>query len=513
MFPREAALLVLLLAAVTLAVYQPVRHLPFINYDDDLYVTNNIQVQSGLQWDTVQWAFTTYQASNWHPLTWLSHALDWQLFGADAAGPHLVNLLLHTGNVLVLFWVLWRATGRAYRSAVVALLFALHPVNVQSVAWVAERKNLLSALFFLLALGAYRWYASAPRGRRYFTVAGLFVLGLMAKPQVITLPLVLLLWDDWPLRRMSLGTSPQAKEESFSRLTWEKLPLFVLAAMSAAITLLAHRAGSALRWYPLWMRAENAIVSCVRYLGVAIWPAHLALFYPHPLGAISLSQVLLSLTLLVLLTSVALRHGGSLRVGWLWYLITLLPMSGLVQVGAQARADRYAYLPFIGLFLMTVWGLADWAENRHVPRGLQTAAALLVLLAFAALTRQQLRYWQDSVSLWTRTLQVTQANSIAEVDLGAALIARGQTEEAMKHFRAANTIEPRDPLANMYIGRYEQTQNNLAAAIAAYKIVVANAADAKLKARALNNMGYAYQAMGDLTNAQKCLRASTLLSH
>ncbi len=511
-FSRQAALLVLLLILVTVAVYQPVRHLPFINYDDDLYVTNNLQVQSGLEWDTVQWAFTTHQASNWHPLTWLSHALDWQLFGADPAGPHLVNLLLHTLNVVVLFWVLWRATGRMYRSAVVAMLFALHPVNVQSVAWVAERKNLLSMLFFLLALGAYRWYASEPRISRYLVVAGLFALGLMAKPQVITLPLVLLLWDDWPLRRMSLGTSSQTKQESFSRLTWEKLPLFALAAMSAMMTLLAHRAGHALRWYPLWVRGENAIVSYARYLGVAIWPAHLALFYPHPLGASGLLQVLISLTLLVLVTIVALRHGGYLRVGWLWYLITLLPMSGLVQVGTQAMADRYAYLPFIGLFLMAVWGIADWAENRHVPRVLQAVVVMAVLIVFAVLTRQQLTYWHDSVSLWTRTLQVTQANYIAEVDLGAALIERSKSEEAMKHFRAAAAIEPRDPLANMYIGRYEQTQNNLAAAIEAYKIVVANAGDPQLKARALSNMGYAYQAMGDTINAEKCLRASTLLS-
>jgi hypothetical protein len=343
-------------------------------------------------------------------------------------------------------------------------------------------------------------------------LAGLFALGLMAKPQVITLPFVLLLWDDWPLRRMSLGTSSSSTEESFSRLTWEKLPLFVLAAMSAVMTLRAHRAGHALRWYPLWVRAENAIVSCARYLSVAIWPAHLALFYPHPLGASSLSQLLISLTLLVLVTIFALRLGGYLRVGWPWYLITLLPMSGLVQVGTQAMADRYAYLPFIGLFLMAVWGLADWAESRQVSRWLQAAVVMAVLIVFAVLTRQQLTYWHDSVSLWTHTLQMTQANYIAEVDLGAALIERGKTEEAMQHFRAATVIEPRDPLANMYIGRYEQTQNNLAAAIEAYKIVVASAGDPQLKARALNNMGYAYQAMGDTVNAEKCLRASTLLS-
>ncbi len=246
---RQSIVLALLLVVVTVALYYPIRRLPFINYDDDLYVTENLHVQSGLEWDTVQWAFVTNAASNWHPLTWLSHALDFQLFGLDPTGPHLINLLLHVCNVVLLFWVLLRATGFAGRSAMVAALFAVHPINVQSVAWIAERKNLLSMLFFLLALGAYRWYAREPRISRYLMVGVLFGLGLMAKPQVITLPFVLLLWDYWPLGRMFAEADRSApcalsRDSSFSWLLWEKIPLFAISAASAVITLLAHRAGA-----------------------------------------------------------------------------------------------------------------------------------------------------------------------------------------------------------------------------------------------------------------------------
>jgi hypothetical protein len=389
--PRgQAVLLALLLVLATLVVYQPVRHLPFINYDDDLYVTNNVHVQSGLEWDTIQWAFTTHDASNWHPLTWLSHALDFQLFGLDASGQHVVNLLLHMLNVVLLFWVLWRATGLANRSAMVAALFALHPINVQSVAWVAERKNLLSMLFFLLALGAYRWYVGGPRISRYLVVSLLFALGLMAKPQVITLPLVLLLWDYWPLKRMSPTAASSMTASNLARLFREKLPLFALSSASATVTLVAHRAGGAVRWYPLSMRLANAIVSCTRYVGIAIWPSHLAVFYPHPLGALGAWHVLASMAFLVLATIVVLTEREYLLVGWFWFLITLLPMIGIVQVGTQAMADRYAYLPFIGLFLMVVWGVADWAARRHISRALQAAVGIAVLVTMAAITHRQL---------------------------------------------------------------------------------------------------------------------------
>ncbi len=529
-------LLAFALAIATLAVYYPVRHLPFINYDDNLYVTENVHVQSGLEWDTVQWAFTTHDASNWHPLTWLSHALDFQLFRLDPTGPHVVNLLLHTLNVLLLFWVLWRATGLAGRSAMVAALFALHPINVQSVAWVAERKNLLSMMFFLLALGAYRWYAlcvphpshrrwEGGKSGRYLVVMLLFALGLMAKPQIITLPFVLLLWDYWPLRRMAAG--------NFLRLLLEKLPLLTLAAVSAVVTLSAHRAGQAVRSLPLSMRIANAVLSYARYVKRAVWPSGLALFYPHPVVHLTTWEVVAAGVFLLGITTFAFRFSlfafrqtgtdeiaNSKRqtaksgiVGWLWFLITLLPMIGIIQVGTQGMADRYAYLPFIGLFLMFVWGIADWADQRQIPAKAQAAAGIAVLLALSVATRRQLDYWHDSVTLWTHTLAVTRGNYIGEVDLGAALIQRGDVTGGMEHFRAATAIDPQDPLANMYIARYAQTQNNLPEAIAAYKKVIAASLDPSLKARAYQNMGYAYRALGDEAEAQKCFRAAAELGY
>jgi hypothetical protein len=512
---RQSIVLALLLVLVTLALYYPIRHLPFINYDDNLYVTDNVNVQSGVSWDTLQWAFTTYHASNWHPLTWLSHALDFQLFGLDPAGPHLINLLLHVCNVVLLFWVLLRATGFAGRSAMVAALFALHPINVQTVAWIAERKNLLSMLFFLLALGAYRWYAREPRISRYAVVGVLFCLGLMAKPQVITLPFVLLLWDYWPLKRMVAAADRKAHfipapDTSFSLLLGEKLPLFAIAAASAVITLLAHSA-SGIRRLPLSLRIANAIISYLRYVKLAFWPSHLALFYPHPLVSLRTWTVLTASLCLAVVTWLVIenRRRGYPLVGWFWFLITLLPMVGIVQVGTQAMADRYAYLPLIGLFIIFSWGVAEWADRAGVSLTWQAAGSVVLLLALFSVARRQLEYWRDSVTLWTHTLEVTRGNSVAEVDLGAALLQRGETARAMEHFRAATAIDPLDPLSNMYVARYEQTQNNLPQAIEAYKRVIRAAQDPSLKARAFSNMGYAYQALGNEAEAQKCFHAAT----
>jgi len=530
--PAHPALLAFALAVATLAVYYPVRHLPFINYDDDVYVTQNVHVKSGLEWDTVQWAFTTGDASNWHPLTWLSHALDVQLFGLDPAGPHIVNLLLHTLNVVLLFWVLWRATAAVGRSAMAAALFALHPINVQSVAWVAERKNLLSMTFFLLALGAYRWYTQwvpHPSHRRwegrhigrYLLVTFLFALGLMAKPQIITLPLVLLLWDYWPLQRMTGA--------NFSALIWEKVPLFALAAASAWITLRVHSAGHAVRYLPPSMRIANAFLSYVRYMKRAAWPRHLALFYPHPQAGLMTWQViacavfLLGVTVFVFRSSsFALRQTSepaksewrrAVFVGWLWFVITLLPMIGIIQVGEQAMADRYAYLPFIGLFLMIIWPVTEWFDRRHIPAKAQAAAGIAVLLALSVVTRRQLEHWQDSVALWTHTLQITLDNSLAEVDLGAALVQRGEVARAMEHFHAAAAIDPQEPIANMYLGRYAQSQNNWLEAIEVYQKVIAATPDPGLRARAYSNMGYAYRALGNEAEAQKCFRAAAELGY
>ena len=384
-------LLGLLLAIATAALYYPVSHHPFLNnFDDDDYVTNNVHMKGGLGWDPVSWAFTTFDQANWHPLTWLSHALDCQFSGLNPGGHHDTNLLLHVINVVLLFWVLWRATGFSGRSLMVAALFALHPINVESVAWVAERKNLLSMFFFLLAMGAYRWYASRPRVGSYTVVALLYALGLMAKPQVVTFPLVLLLWDYWPLQRMFAGAeesstrkAPEAviPPKELSWLILEKLPLLALSAISAVVTMIAQRVGGGMNPdVSLFIRLSNAIVSYLRYVEKTFWPVHLAPMYSHPGSSLTTWQIVAAFSFLVAATGLVIggRQRRYLVMGWLWFLGTMVPMIGLVQVGRQAMADRYAYLPLLGLFIMICWSAADWAEQRHVPSAWQAGISVAV---------------------------------------------------------------------------------------------------------------------------------------
>jgi protein O-mannosyl-transferase len=519
-------ILALVLVVATIALYYPVSHHPFVNYDDDAYVTENAHVRSGLSWETIHWAFTTFESANWHPLTWISHALDYQMFQLDPGGHHETNVVLHVVNVLLLFWVLLRATGSAGPSLMVAALLALHPVNVESVAWISERKNLLSMLFFLLALGAYRWYARKPRAARYAAIAVLFALGIMAKPQVITFPFVLLLWDFWPLRRMFAGSEEASSGrmvaampgKSLSRLVLEKLPLFAICAASAAITVKAQRtagAMSGLNWHPFSVRLENAIVSYVRYIAEAFWPSNLSQYYPHPGNSLVLWQVIAALAILLAVTWLVLagRRQRYLLVGWFWFIGTLVPMIGLVQVGNQAMADRYAYLSFVGLFIMVCWGVVDWARLRHISRANLAAVGIVVLLALAVMTRRQISYWDDNVKLWSHAVAVTRDNYVAEDHLGGALLADGQLEAAMPHFYRAMAINPDDPDSNLNIGGYEQKQGNFAQAIAQYKRVIAATQgslvlNTGVRAKAFDNMGYAYREVGDLPHAQESFEAA-----
>ena len=507
-----------LLVVSTVLLYYPVNGQPFANYDDPDYVTDNFHVKSGLHWSTVTWAFTTYAAANWHPLTWLSHAADVELFQLDASRHHDVNLLLDALNVVLLFWVLLRATGYVWRSAMVAALFALHPINVESVVWIAERKNLLSMLFFLLALGAYRWYALRPQSGRYSAVAVLYAMGLMCKPQVVTLPFVLLLWDYWPLRRMSPAngetSAPCISRENFSDLVWEKVPLFALSAASAAITIKAQTAGGATYWYPFSVRVGNAVVSYARYVGKAFWPARLSVMYPHPGNSLPSWQIAGALLLLFVITGLVLegsRH-RYLLVGWFWFLGTLVPMLGLKQVGAQAMADRYAYLPFIGLFIMICWGVADLFEERHLSPAWLAAPSIAALLALAMVAHRQITYWNDYVSLWSHALQVTSGNWQAENNLGMALLRQGRMEDAIPHFRAAAAISPSDPVSNMNIGIYEHSHGNVPLAIEYYKKTVNLARNPKLTAQAYNNLGYAYKDLGDYANARHNLEEAVAVN-
>jgi Tfp pilus assembly protein PilF len=509
----------LLLTAAVLASYYPIAKNSFVNYDDNRYISENPHVRAGLTEETVKWAFTTYEQANWHPLTWLSHALDCELFGLNPLGHHYVNVLLHALNAVLLFLLLQSATGFCGRSLMVAALFALHPMNVESVAWASERKNVLSMLFFLLALYAYGWYARQPKLPRYFAVVGFFVLALLSKPQVITFPFLLLLWDYWPLRR--IGASSVTTTDRRGDLTRrngrpiaekiaEKLPLFLLSAASAVITVKAQAAGSAVKSlaeYSALLRFETVVVGYVRYLGKAFWPSPLVGFYPYPGSPYPLWQVGAAATVLILVTVIVLLRGRDqsyLVVGWFWFLGSLVPMIGLVQVGLQAMADRYAYLPFVGLFLMATWLVADWAEARRMPAKWLAVSAISCLLALSVLTYRQVGYWHDSGSLWLHTLAFTRDNYVAEENLGAFLSDRGRYDEAAEHFRSALAIRPNGLNANLNLGAYEDRRGNLLAAISHYQKVADNAGDPGMRATAYGSLGFVYRQMGQAAKAQQC---------
>ena len=509
-----------LLALATLLLYAPVVHHPFVNYDDDRYVIKNSHVTAGLSWEGVKWAFTSYEESNWHPLTWLSHMLDCELFKLDPAGHHSSNLLLHGLNVVALFWLLQQATGYPWRSFMVAALFALHPINVESVAWVAERKNLLSMLFFLLSLGSYRWYVLRPNWRRYATLACLFALAAMAKPQVITLPFVLLLWDYWPFERLAVANAASVEgHPSRRRLSWlvrEKVPLCVISVISGVLTVKAEMTGDAVgsvARYAFSVRAENAVVSYVRYLGKAFWPSHLAVLYPYPLTPFPVPQVIGALLLLFGISFFVVRENDRryLLVGWLWFLGTLVPMIGIVQVGAQAMADRYAYLPFVGCFLLVTWGVADGAQQLKIPSGLVMAGSFAVLLALAVVTHRQIGYWGDNLKLWSHALEVTSGNFAAEDGVGGWWLEQGRLEDAIPHYRAAAAMHPSDPISNFNLGFYAQQHGDFEAAVQQYSKVLRLTKDPRLNAEAHLNLGFIYNHLGDLDHARENFQAAAQL--
>lgn len=507
----------LLLVVVTLALYNPVSRNGFVNFDDDRYVTDNPQVRAGLRSSTISWAFTTLDLANWHPLTWLSHALDCQLFQLNPVGHHYTSLLLHASNALLLFLILQWFTGYTARSLMVAALFAVHPLNVESVAWVAERKNVLCMLFFLLALAAYGWYVRQPTVARYLAVALLFAMGLMSKPMVITLPIVLLLLDYWPLGRTHFSANVESRDEASPRfaastqpvwrLCLEKVPLLLLSAGSAIVTMLAQRAGGAVltsaERSPL-LRLENVIVCYVLYIKKAFWPSHLAALYPYP-HTLPAWQVAASALFLVAVTCAVLKYREHryLVVGWFWYLGTMVPMIGLIQVGNQAMADRYAYLPLIGLFIMIVWAAADCASARQLSANYLATAGLVTLLALSAVTRIQLSYWHDDFSLWSHALAVTQHNYVAENNLAIALTKQGRLDDAIILFRAASALEPGDAVSQLNLGIYAQQHGDFQQAAARYANVLRLATDAQIRASAYANLGTVYFALRDYPQAQQ----------
>ncbi|MGD0600253.1 MAG: tetratricopeptide repeat protein [Terriglobales bacterium] len=518
----------LLLALTTIALYNSVTRAPFLNLDDQVYVTDNPQVRAGLTWNTVVWTFRTPEALDWHPMTWLSYALDSQMFGLNPAGYHTTSVLLHAANAVLLFLLLESATGLAWRSLAVAALFALHPINVESVAWIAERKTVLSMLFFLLALAAYGWYTRRPGIGRYLAVTVAYALGLMSKAQVITFPFALLLLDYWPLGRLAphparpheVGGEPAvaAAGLSFWKLLGEKVPWFALSAVSAVITL--KTGGAAFNYMvltdltraklSLWLRLGNAALSYVKYLEKAFWPVNLAIVYPHLGRGISIPRAVLSAFAIGAVSILALifRRRRPFLVGWFWFLGTLVPMIGLVDIGVHAMADRYAYIPLLGIFVIVSWGAADLIKRWHVPTGVAAAGTVAILLALGIALHRQVGYWSDNVSLWTHTLEITEANFTAEDNLAGALITQGRVEEALPHLLRARALRPDDPLSALNVATYLQMHGKYQAALDGYSTVVQLTKAPPLLAIARANSGYAHYSLKQYGDAQQDFEAA-----
>ena len=479
--PRSISLF---LALVTLAVFFSVRHHDFVNFDDPDYVTENPHIRDGITWTSLGWAFQTGFTGNWHPLTWVSHMLDYWLFGLRAGGHHLMSVGLHIANTLLLFAVLHRMTRALWRSAFVAALFAWHPLHVESVAWASERKDVLSAFFFLLTIWVYVRYVGARaqkvegvlanpgafwrsghRTSRYYILALLlFALGLMSKPMLVTLPFVLVLLDFWPLRRFQLSATKHER----SSLWLEKVPFLALSLCSSWVAFLAQKRGGAVDVsLSLGARVANALVSYVRYLGAIFWPENLCVFYPHP-GRWPAGQAFASGVVLLTVSAAVLllwRKRPYLSVGWLWFVGMLFPVIGLVQVGLQALADRYTYLPSIGLFIMVAWGLSE-AVPRHPWRTKALAfAGISVLAALVIVTARQVGTWRNSETLFRHAIQVTPHNYLACDHLGIELAMQGKLSEAIGYFRDAIRFKPNEPSPYSNLGKALALQHKLAEAI------------------------------------------------
>jgi protein O-mannosyl-transferase len=503
----------LALVAVTLAFYNPIAHDGFILLDDVPYILSNPPVKAGLSWSTVKWAFTTLHAGYWHPLTWLSHALDCQLFGLNPAGHHYVSLLFHAANAVLLFLLLEEGTALVWPSLIVAAIFALHPVNVESVAWAAERKNVLSLFFFLLAMLVYGRFARRGGAWRYIVVNACFVLGMMAKPQIITLPFVLLLWDYWPLKRMSaqqnnLSPDKSVTPRSLSFLMLEKIPLLAIALAGSALTFLAQRSVGAVHTlgeFSLKVRLENALLSYAKYLRMLVWPRHLAPLYPYPGNRIPAGEVAVSGSVLLGLTGIALRQRERryLTVGWLWFLGVLVPMIGIVQVGDQAMADRFVYVPMIGTLIALVWAIWDIAEAQAISKVWIALPAAMSILALGALTSHQLGYWKNGETLWRYTLTVTNRNYLAHDNLAMVLKQQGRVQEAIPEFIEAESLHNYPLQEVLSMGIYVQQYGHIQDAMKMYEKVANRADDTQLRSMGWSQLGAANAELQNFDQARR----------
>ena len=506
----KRVLLGALLVLATFSLYWRVVHYEFLVFDDQPYVTRNIHVNTGLNPGNAVRSFTTFDEGNWHPVTWLSHMADCQWFGLRPGPHHLVNVALHAANVLLLFLLLQRATGAVWRSLFVAALFAVHPLNVETVAWVAERKSLLSALFSLVTIAAYGWYVRLPGWKRYFLVVIAFALALMSKPMAVSLPLVLLLLDYWPLERHE--NLPFGRR--WATLSIEKLPLFLMSAASSTVTMIAQRAGgtiadsSALH---VSVRIENAIISYPAYVGKTIWPSNLSVFYPHPERLWPLSDIIAAAVILIAITAVPtyFHRIRYLVMGWSLFLITLVPVIGLVQVGSQAMADRYAYIPCIGLFIIVAWGLGDLVSAAAIPRVIPALAASSVILAFVIATSIYLPYWQNGVQLFTRAALVADRPDYEiEEALADALATVGRDSEAYKHYGAACTLQPHYAFCHYNMALILLNRHQLRDALAQFETAGSLTGNGGMALSCLINSGEILLGLGDNRAAQMRLAAA-----
>ncbi len=499
----------LALASVTFAVYWQVQSCDFIQFDDNKYVTDNPHVKSGLTARSIAWAFTTGWASNWHPLTWLSHMLDCELFGLSPHRHHITSLLLHIANTLLLFLVLRSMTGALWRCAFVAAVFALHPLHVESVAWISERKDVLSTFLWLLTMAAYLRYVTRPGAGGYLLTLTAFALGLLAKPMLVTLPFVLLLLDYWPLGRFKPdGKSAKSLSQRLvlSRLITEKLPFFALSVVSSVVTFAVQRGGGAMARIAILapdIRIANVFVSYVKYIGKMFWPSGLAILYPHPGAELPVWQVIVSAMLLlgitVLVVRLAPRH-RYLPFGWFWFLGTLVPVIGLVQVGDQAMADRYSYVPLLGLFIIIAWGTAELTAGWRYRKIILAVSSFVILSALSVCTYLQLRHWRDSEAVFTHAVNVTSGNRVIHYDLGFLYQSEGRLDEAIEQYHLALQAYPYYIEAHNNLGIVLQSQGRLDQAVSHYKQALDIEPDS---ANVHYNLGRALAAQGKSDEAIK----------
>lgn len=490
------------LVAAVLAIYAQTAHHAFLSYDDPGYVTGNASIRDGITWQSLRWAVTATDVYNWHPLTWLSYVVDYQLYGLNPRGYHLTNVALHAANTLLVFAVFRRMTGDVWPSALVAALFGVHPLHVESVAWVSERKDVLSTFLALLTMGAYVRYAERRATGWYLTALAMFALGLAAKPMLVTLPFVLLLLDYWPLRRLEPGGHAAGK--NLGRLIAEKLPFVVLSAACSAMTVYAQSAGgavAALDRFSLGVRVMNALVSYVAYLEKMVWPVGLSVRYPHPGAALPVWKAVVAAGILLAVTAAVIRWLRSrpyVAVGWLWYLGTLIPVIGLVQAGDQAMADRYSYIPLVGVFVAIAWGLRDasaaWPRVWLVIPWL-AAAAVVILTATAW---NQTRYWRDSITLYEHSLSVIESDPLLHYNLANELREQGRLGEAVRHYQDAIRFDPTYVAAHTNLGPILAQQGRTDEAIAHYATALSLKPDL---AEAHNNLGMLLGEQGHVADA------------